>query len=470
MAAANDPSTAVNQRYADSKDTLERSLQKDGNIRAYQSGLDAITKERDAALKDIQDAKKRPSADTLARRQESARQKVLSDDISYNDEERQARKRLVDAMGRTAATEEQRTQLLVDDINAEAAATARKIALEQDKGKISAAEAAHLNDLNEQTRLQRLKNVEIEKASALITQQAETDSRSLDTQIAILRIQLDMATTAAERRRLAQELLKAEQAQARVRLNAVANDPRSSESEKAQAQADLRGRDQIDAAQQKQFDLDHASPLARYKSEIDAFNKDIDTAIEELEVRGLDSLTDGFADAITGAKSFGDVFKGVAKEIIADLIRIAIRQTIVNQLMGALGGISGGSGGGGLGSIFGFATGGYTGDGNPSDPAGIVHKGEYVFDAPTVRSIGRGTLEAIRNGTYAGPSVSARSLGSTSQSNGTVKVQLELSGDLDARIASGATNVAVDVVRSAQPALTQAAVSETTRQLGRGSL
>lgn len=46
-----------------------------------------------------------------------------------------------------------------------------------------------------------------------------------------------------------------------------------------------------------------------------------------------------------------------------------------------------------------FASGGYTGDGGKYDPAGIVHKGEYVFSQEDVNRIGLSNLEAMHNGT-----------------------------------------------------------------------
>lgn len=46
-----------------------------------------------------------------------------------------------------------------------------------------------------------------------------------------------------------------------------------------------------------------------------------------------------------------------------------------------------------------FANGGYTGDGGKYDPAGIVHKGEYVFSQEDVNRIGLSNLEAMHNGT-----------------------------------------------------------------------
>lgn len=46
----------------------------------------------------------------------------------------------------------------------------------------------------------------------------------------------------------------------------------------------------------------------------------------------------------------------------------------------------------------GFATGGYTGSGGKYQPAGIVHKGEYVFDKAATNRIGVSNLESLRNG------------------------------------------------------------------------
>ncbi|HED4144221.1 phage tail length tape measure family protein [Raoultella ornithinolytica] len=46
----------------------------------------------------------------------------------------------------------------------------------------------------------------------------------------------------------------------------------------------------------------------------------------------------------------------------------------------------------------GFSSGGYTGPGGKYQPAGIVHKGEYIFDQASTNRIGVSQLEALRNG------------------------------------------------------------------------
>jgi lambda family phage tail tape measure protein len=58
-------------------------------------------------------------------------------------------------------------------------------------------------------------------------------------------------------------------------------------------------------------------------------------------------------------------------------------------------------------SVSGFAEGGYTGNGNKYEPAGIVHRGEFVVNASNTRKY-RGVLEAMNNGTFS-PVVAAPS-------------------------------------------------------------
>jgi hypothetical protein len=62
----------------------------------------------------------------------------------------------------------------------------------------------------------------------------------------------------------------------------------------------------------------------------------------------------------------------------------------------------------------GFREGGFTGAGDPSAPAGVVHRGEFVFSAPAVQRIGLGNLEAMHDGI---PGGTAAAGGSSTQVN-----------------------------------------------------
>jgi len=65
-------------------------------------------------------------------------------------------------------------------------------------------------------------------------------------------------------------------------------------------------------------------------------------------------------------------------------------------------GAAGGDSLGALISLKGWAGGGFTGPGAANDPAGIVHKGEYVLDANTTRRMGLPYLDRLSSGGGAG--------------------------------------------------------------------
>ncbi len=136
---------------------------------------------------------------------------------------------------------------------------------------------------------------------------------------------------------------------------------------------------------------------------------------------GADEVTSSVAQAVSGwAESLGtqvgDVFRtgkfawqDLVKTMLADIAKLATQQFITKPLAGLLGSVFGGllGGGGGLtpqpvtnigfGSYGSFDTGGWTGDGNPADPAGMVHRKEFVVKAgPAARY--RSALEAINEG------------------------------------------------------------------------
>lgn len=64
----------------------------------------------------------------------------------------------------------------------------------------------------------------------------------------------------------------------------------------------------------------------------------------------------------------------------------------------------------------GFSSGGYTGHGGKYQPAGIVHKGEYVFDKSSTSRIGVSNLEALRNGKPLDATLGCVGFGTGSQS------------------------------------------------------
>ncbi len=165
------------------------------------------------------------------------------------------------------------------------------------------------------------------------------------------------------------------------------------------ALADLRE----EARKKGQKDLESIQLSAQQKKTIDevssAYAKQADVLrqVEEAQQRAessaqefYDAARDGFADVITGAQSFSEALSGLLNKLA---------ELVLNSAFDALmGGSKATSSGGWLTKLFsGFAEGGYTGDGGKYQPAGVVHKGEYVFDQAAVKAAGGpAAMEAMR--------------------------------------------------------------------------
>ena len=223
----------------------------------------------------------------------------------------------------------------------------------------------------------------------------------------LLSLQSSAARTAKERREIELRLLAMAQRRAREDLETeLSRTPGLTDGDK-QARRDALG--QVQAAQSAAVNRQTMSPLEAWRDQSLKTADEIAEAYENVAARGLDALNDGIVDAIMNSKDLGETFSQVAKQILADLLSISVRRGITEPLANAL------FGGSGLGagpaaatstnwlskafsagrSFLGFDKGGYTGDGGAQEPAGIVHKGEYVFSAEAVRRIGAARLETM---------------------------------------------------------------------------
>jgi len=128
------------------------------------------------------------------------------------------------------------------------------------------------------------------------------------------------------------------------------------------------------------------------------------SSTESLEL--AKSVTGGILSDIRSALSDGKItWKEWGEIAVNALNKVAdkLQEMLLNQLFsptGGLGSLFGGLTGGGFNLATAtpglFAKGGYTGDGGKNQPAGIVHKGEYVFDAESVKRLGIDNLQALR--------------------------------------------------------------------------
>jgi hypothetical protein len=94
-----------------------------------------------------------------------------------------------------------------------------------------------------------------------------------------------------------------------------------------------------------------------------------------------DFLYDPFKDGLDGMiASFGDMLRQMAAQAVA--------AQIASKIFGSAAGGTGTGILGTIGSFFGFAGGGYTGEGGTHEPAGVVHRGEWVMPKARVQEPG----------------------------------------------------------------------------------
>lgn len=118
-------------------------------------------------------------------------------------------------------------------------------------------------------------------------------------------------------------------------------------------------------------------------------------------------------DALTGLLTGTMTAEQALQSMLQTLIKVGLQAVLMGEgpLAGLFGG-GGATGGGGigfggilgslLGGLFGFERGGFTGHGDKSEPAGIVHRGEFVMSKAAVNKIGVRNLDAMHRGALKG--------------------------------------------------------------------
>lgn len=168
-----------------------------------------------------------------------------------------------------------------------------------------------------------------QEAQDIADERYNAERRNLD-------VQMDLADSQGERKRLALQILAAEQEHLRSVLDAVIVSKTANDADRQRAQIALDALNAVAAGEQASAARQNETPRERYLRDLNKSPEAINEAVDQIKIDGLDALNDGLVDAITGVKSLGDVFKNVANQIIADLLRIAIQKTIVNSLGNAL--------------------------------------------------------------------------------------------------------------------------------------
>lgn len=134
----------------------------------------------------------------------------------------------------------------------------------------------------------------------------------------------------------------------------------------------------------------------------------------------MSGMTDEITSFVTTGKAdFADFTANILKMIAKMLVQMALLNAMKAAFSGtAIGGMMGFANGGVVGN--GFARGGYTGNGGKYEPAGIVHRGEFVFTKEATKRIGVANLHRMMRGYASGGVVGGSSSGGGSGGGGVV--------------------------------------------------
>lgn len=376
------------------------------------------------------------AAEREARRAERVEQEIF-----------RARQRALGIFDREALTVQERFDIEQAQVKLEREAEQKQLESRLVRKDITAKEYEQLKLINDQTATLEDRVASDILARDLADERLAQERALSDLTRDLLSLQSGAARTAKERRDIELRLLAMAQQRAREDLEReLSRTPGLSDAAK-QARRDELGR--VERAQTDAVNRQNMGPMEAWRDANLRTAAEVQEAYERVATRGLDALNDGLVDAIMNTRSLGDVFGAVAKQILADLLSISVRQSIVEPLAAALFGggggnapaATGGSGGGGwlkkaLGwgrSLFGFSEGGYTGDGGKHEPAGLVHKGEYVFSQEAVQRIGAARLDAMHKnlkgyslGGLVGMSLPSLSIPGVSGAAATQRVQHEV--------------------------------------------
>ncbi|EIY6655387.1 phage tail tape measure protein [Escherichia coli] len=136
------------------------------------------------------------------------------------------------------------------------------------------------------------------------------------------------------------------------------------------------------------------------ESAMDSFSQ-----VKSVSMQTFDGIAQNMAAMLTGSEQN---WRSFTRSVLSMLTEILLKQAMAGLVGSAISAIGSAFGGGASASAgtaiqaaaanFHFATGGFTGTGGKYEPAGIVHRGEFVFTKEATSRIGVGNLYRLMRG------------------------------------------------------------------------
>ncbi len=261
------------------------------------------------------------------------------------------------AMQQVARSAEERAELEMRSLEWARRQTLTEIAADED---YNAAQKAELSAAVERLAGYERDAIEFEKRRQLEQEArdlAEEQMRARDDQ---LRLAYDLATTEADRRSLALQILDAEDAYLRSKLEAVIASDTATRAEQERARIALASLNATAGDRQRMVERQHQGPLGRY---LDS-TSDPQTMAEAAAVREIEAVRDGLVDGLSEKL-------GVKNQFVKDMLSIFLEQNLFRPIAESLAG----AGGGGLGGLVSSFVGSIFGGGTP----GFARGGSMVL-------------------------------------------------------------------------------------------
>lgn len=199
----------------------------------------------------------------------------------------------------------------------------------------------------------------------------EVEQSRYDLAIELLGFDANQARTAKQRRDIELRILDLAIQQERSKLEGVLATKEATSAEYQYAQARLAQLGALKAGQAASISDNNMGPMASYLDSLPQTADELNEALEGVAANGLQSVTDGLAEAVMNFDNLGDIARQVLQQILSDLIRV--------QIQAAVGSSASGGGGGLLGGILNAVGGAFGGSTTGASP---ISMGQTLSDLP----------------------------------------------------------------------------------------
>lgn len=305
------------------------------------------------------------------------------DHAQYLDELDRLRVEELESYADLTESVEARYKATMAGLDADRAAFARSIALDES---LNAAKRTELLAAKDAVIKRERDLAEQERSRALAQQAYDLDRALNEAAQDVLRAHIDMRDSAAGRRAGELRLLDLQRQQEEADLELILATKASASAEFANALARKGQLDRIYADRATAIGRDTEGPLERYRRQLNMSAEAVNESIQAIEVQGFERLNDWMSDAVLGARNLKDAFADMATSIIRDLMRVVIQQNIIRPLASSL--LGGGTsafagllGGGASTALGGLSYGGGKASGGRVSPTSWYTVGENGREA-----------------------------------------------------------------------------------------